>query len=106
MNNKTKRKGYNKKYCSPFKKNRLSYSCLSHPSLIKIAKALNKYGCDIDIDVNDKQLYNNLKHIFKTKYKCNNEVCWIKVKELMKGQYLDLRRKETGTESFTSCSAI
>jgi len=29
-----------------------------------------------------------------------------KVKELMKGQYLDLRRKETGTESFTSCSAI
>ena len=84
MNNKTKRKGYNKKYCSPFKKNKLPYSCLSHPSLIKIAKALNKDGCDIDIDVDDKQLYNNLKHIFKTKYNCDNEVCWIKVKELMK----------------------
>ena len=59
---------YNKKHCSPFKK-RLSYSCLSHKSLLKIAKALNKIkGLKIKYKgLNDKELYHKISNsIIKT----------------------------------------
>ena len=43
---------YKKKHCSPFKK-KLPYSCLSHKSLLNVAKALNKIK---DITINHKGL--------------------------------------------------
>jgi hypothetical protein len=76
---------YNKKHCSPFKKHKLPYSCLSHDSLIKIARAIHKDDNSIKIpQKDDKELYSKLCEIFKNKYNCESEACWLKVKQLMK----------------------
>lgn len=83
--NKHKKSHYNKKHCTPFKKNKLSFSCLSHNSLIKIAKSMNKLGHKIKYNhISDKKLHKIISKEIEDKYKCKNEACWLNIKELMK----------------------
>lgn len=80
---KMKQSHYNKKHCSP-KKNKLSYSCLSHKTLINIAKALNKLpNIQINPKLSDKDLYQTICDTMKTKFNCNNEACWLNIRKLM-----------------------
>jgi hypothetical protein len=84
--NKHTKKQYKEKQCSPFKKNKLPYSCLSHKSLSKIAKALTQEK-DVVIDyahLDDKELYDTVSDVFANKYNCKSEACWVNIKELMK----------------------
>ena len=72
---KTKNHSYNRKHCSPFKKNRLPFSCLSYKALVKIAKGIDKH---VDTSkYTDEQLYNKIYELFKNKHKCKTEACWI-----------------------------
>ena len=76
---------FKKKHCSP-KKDKLSFSCLSHNALIQIAKALNKIT-DITLkyqDISDKQLYTKICNVMENNFKCKNEACWLNIRKLMK----------------------
>jgi len=76
---------YNKKHCSPFKK-KLSYSCLSHKSLLKIAKALNKIkGIKLKYKrLKAKELYHRICKVIQDNFNCKTEACWLKIRKLLK----------------------
>jgi len=77
---------YKESHCTPFKDNKLPYSCLSQESLRKIAKAVNQ-SADITIDykhTQGEQLYKSLCNVFENNYNCKTEACWVKVKDIMK----------------------
>ena len=75
-----------KKHCTLNKK-RLPYSCLTKKSLIKVAKKLSKITKKkIPIHRNNlKKTYNLMAKIIKDEYKCNTEICWVKIKKLFDG---------------------
>jgi len=75
---------YKKKHCSPFRK-KLSYSCLSYKSLLKISKALNSIdGIQVDYKgLEDKQLYHEICNIIQKKFNCRTEACWLSIRKLM-----------------------
>lgn len=74
-----------KKHCTLNKK-RLSYSCLTKRSLIKFAKKLSKVTKKkIPIYRNLKKTYKLISKIIKNEYKCNTEICWMKIKKLFDG---------------------
>jgi hypothetical protein len=75
-----------KKHCTLNKK-RLPYSCLTKKSLIKVAKKLSKVTKKkIPIHRNNlKKTYNLMAKIIKDEYKCNTEICWVKIKKLFDG---------------------
>ena len=77
---------YVKKHCTLNRK-RLPYSCLTKKSLIKVAKNLSK-ATKKKIPINHKNLrktYNIMSKIIKDEYKCNTEICWVKIKKLFDG---------------------
>ncbi len=75
---------FKQKHCSP-KKNTLSFSCLSHKALLKIAKSLNKLdGIEINYNsLSDKELHNAIANIMETKFNCKSEACWVNIRSLM-----------------------
>ena len=75
---------YNKNHCSPFKK-KLSYSCLSHKALLKIAKSINKInGISIKYKgLSDKELYQKICNIIQNNFKCKTEACWLNIRKIM-----------------------
>ena len=75
-----------KKHCTLNKK-RLPYSCLTKKSLIKVAKRLSKVTKKkIPIHRNNlRKTYNLMSKIIKDQYKCNTEICWVKIKKLFDG---------------------
>lgn len=82
--NKSSNSHFKQKHCSP-KKDKLSFSCLSHNALVKIGAALNKLdGIDFNYNgVSDKQLHETISNIMETKFNCKNEACWLNIRSLM-----------------------
>jgi hypothetical protein len=67
---------FNKNDCSLSNK-KSKFSCYDKESLQIIAKNLNKIGYNINIDKDDKTIYNNISKILKQLSNCKDESCWL-----------------------------
>ena len=73
---------YKKKHCSR-KRNKLSYSCMTKSMLKTLARKMNKITKKkIKPTTNMKRLYRQICDISRNEFKCNNETCWLNIKEL------------------------
>jgi len=81
---KTKKLHYKPKQCTPFRKDKLPYTCMSKKSLHTMAKVINKLpDANLNLRMDDKALYKQICEFIQSKYKCDNEGCWLTIKELM-----------------------
>jgi len=85
---------YNSEKCSPIGlKN--ENSCLSNELLMKITKIINKIDKSKQINVNcsNNELYNQICDRIQKLSKCDNELCWIKIKQIKNKLNNDDKRK-------------
>tara|TARA_B100001057_G_scaffold478287_1_gene548520 strand:+ start:95 stop:985 length:891 start_codon:yes stop_codon:yes gene_type:complete len=83
--NKTKKLHYKSNQCSPFHKDKLPYTCMSKKSLHTMGKVINKLpGANINLTIDDKELYKQICEFIESNYNCDNEGCWLTIEELMK----------------------
>jgi hypothetical protein len=81
---KTKKLHYKPKQCTPFRKNKLPYTCMSKESLHTLATVINKLpDANLNLKMDDKELYKQICKFIQSKYNCDNEACWLTIKELI-----------------------
>jgi hypothetical protein len=81
--------------CSPhLSSDSKQFTCFSKSDLVELTKSYNSLGdLNLPVSLTKKGLFDQLSYLFKEKFNCNNEACWVEQEPILDNLDEKLRDK-------------